>query len=61
MKRRDFAFHKLTNEESGKEPSLFSDHSLPRRSDLGGNIFIPEPIKEFTVIYSLRITDADFT
>lgn len=60
MKRRDFAFHELTNKESEKEPSLFSDRSLPHRSDLGGDVFIPKPIRDYPVIHFLRIADAEY-
>lgn len=50
LKRRDFAFYDLIEHESMKELPLFSD--------LGEDVFIPEPINEYPVIHFLRVADA---
>ena len=50
IKRRDFAFHKLLSHARMRE--------LPIFSDLGEEVFIPTPLKEFPVIHFLRIADA---
>jgi hypothetical protein len=49
IKRRDFAFHAL----------LTSAHNndLPLFSDLGEDVFIPEPVKEYPLTHFLRIAD----
>ena len=51
IKRRDFAFHELLSHAAIKETPLFSD--------LGEEVFIPTPVKEFPVIHFLRIADAE--
>lgn len=50
IKRRDFAFHELLYYAGMKSRPLFSD--------LGEEVFIPEPIKEYPPIYFLRVADA---
>jgi len=47
IKRRDFAFHELLSHEAIRETPLFSD--------LGEDVFIPEPVKEYPVTHFLRI------
>lgn len=47
IKRRDFTYHELLSHAAIKETPLFSD--------LGEDVFIPTPIKEFPVIHFLRI------
>ena len=49
IKRRDFAFHELLAHEAIRETPLFSD--------LGEDVFIPEPVKEFPLIHFLRINN----
>jgi len=51
FKRRDFTFHGLLEHEAMKELPLFSD--------LGGDVFIPEPIKDYPIIHFLRIADVE--
>ncbi|OGR50901.1 MAG: restriction endonuclease subunit M [Elusimicrobia bacterium RIFCSPLOWO2_02_FULL_39_32] len=51
LKRRDFTFHGLLDHEAIKELPLFSD--------LGDDVFIPTPVKEFPLIHFLRVGDAD--
>jgi len=51
FKRRDFTFHGLLNHAAIKELPLFSD--------LGDDVFIPKPAKEFPPINFLKIADAE--
>lgn len=47
LKRRDFAFHEMVQQASMRELPLFSD--------LGEEVFIPEPIKEYPPVHFLEI------
>jgi len=47
LKRRDFSFHGLLEHESMKELPLFSD--------LGDDVFIPTPVKEYPLTHFLSI------
>ncbi len=49
FKRRDFTFHELLNHAAMRELPLFSD--------LGEDVFIPTPEKEFPPVHFLRIAD----
>jgi len=49
LKRRDFTFHELLTHQSMKELPLFSD--------LGEDVFIPTPEKEYPPIHFLEIAD----
>jgi hypothetical protein len=51
FKRRDFTFHGLLNHEAIRELPLFSD--------LGDDVFIPKPAKEFPPINFLKVADAE--
>ena len=51
IKRRDFAFHELLYYAGMRDRPLFSD--------LGEEVFIPEPVKEFPLIHYLRVADAE--
>lgn len=51
LKRRDFTFHGLLQHESMKE--------LPIFSDLGEDVFIPTPVKEYPLVHFLEVADAD--
>lgn len=51
LKRRDFTFHGLLEHESMKE--------LPLLSDLGEDVFIPTPEKEYPLTHFLEVADAD--
>ena len=51
FKRRDFTFHGLLDHAAIKELPLFSD--------LGDDVFIPKPVKEYPLIHFLRIADAE--
>jgi hypothetical protein len=59
VKRRDFAFQQLIPEKKTMEPSLFSDPNSFTKSDLGGDVFIPEPVNEYPLTHFLRISDAE--
>jgi hypothetical protein len=49
LKRRDFTFHGLLSHEAIKELPLFSD--------LGDDVFIPKPVKEFPPINFLKVDE----
>jgi len=51
LKRRDYTFHGLLEHESMK--------GLPLFSDLGEDVFIPTPVKEFPLTHFLEVADAD--
>ncbi len=51
LKRRDFTFHGLLDHAAVKELPLFSD--------LGEDVFIPEPVKEYPLIHFLKVADAE--
>jgi len=49
LKRRDFAFHELVSQASIQELPLFSD--------LGEDVFIPDPVKDYPVTNIFNIAD----
>ena len=51
IKRRDFTFKGLLDHAAIKELPLFSD--------LGEDVFIPTPMKEYSLIHFLRVADAE--
>lgn len=51
LKRRDFTFHGLLDHEVWK--------GLPLFSDLGEDVFIPTPEKEYPIIHFMRVADAE--
>lgn len=51
LKRRDFTFQGLIDHEDMKE--------LPIFSDLGDDVFIPRPEKEYAPIHYLKVADVD--
>ncbi len=50
LKRRDFAFHELVSHGSMRELPLFSD--------VGEEVFIPEPVKDYPPVYFLEVAHA---
>ncbi len=50
LKRRDFTFRDLLDHASAKEMPLFSD--------LGEDVFIPEPKRDYQPVYFLEVGDA---
>ena len=51
IKRRDFTFHGLIHHEGMKE--------LPMFSDLGEDVFIPQPVKDYPLTHFLRLADVE--
>ncbi len=51
LKRRDFTFHGLLDHEAIKELPLFSD--------LGDDVFIPTPMKEYPLTHFLKVADVE--
>ncbi len=51
LKRRDFTFHGLLDHAAMEELPLFSD--------LGEDVFIPSPEKEYPLIHFLKVADAE--
>jgi hypothetical protein len=51
LKRRDFTFHGLLEHAAIKELPLFSD--------LGEDVFIPTPLKEYPLTHFLEVADAE--
>ncbi len=52
FKRRDFAFHELLNHAQVLK-------NAPLFSDLGEEVFIPTPVKEYPIIHFLRVADVE--
>jgi SAM-dependent methyltransferase len=50
VKRRDFEFHELLSFAGTKDLPLFSD--------LGDEVFFPEPVKDYPLTHYLRLADA---
>lgn len=59
FKRRDFAFHKLLPNKKQRALSLFSKQNQPDYSDIGGEVFLPSPVKDYPLTHFLRIADAE--
>ena len=51
LKRRDYTFHGLLEHASMKELPLFSD--------LGEDVFIPTPEREYPLVHFLEVANAD--
>lgn len=51
LKRRDFTFYGLLDHEAIKELPLFSD--------LGEDVFIPKPMKEYPLTHFLKVADVE--
>ncbi|HRN49927.1 MAG TPA: SAM-dependent DNA methyltransferase [Anaerolineales bacterium] len=51
MKRRDFSFKELVSQASMQELPLFSD--------LGEEVFIPTPVREYPLVHFLKVGDAE--
>ena len=50
VKRRDFEFHELLSFAGAKEKPLFSD--------LGEEVFFPEPVRDYPLTHYLKLADA---
>ncbi len=61
LKRRDFRFHRLLQHEETREYLLFPElkqknvEQLPLFSDLGDDVFIPTPEKEYLPVHFMEI------
>ncbi|MEN6499443.1 MAG: DNA methyltransferase [Rectinema sp.] len=55
LKRRDFSFHELIQGVEQNERDLFSAPAQPLVSDLGEDVFIPMPEKEYPPIHFMEI------
>lgn len=51
LKRRDFTFHELLEHGTMR--------ALPLFSDLGDDVFIPTPVKEYPLTHFLKVADVD--
>jgi hypothetical protein len=51
LKRRDYTFHGLLDHAAMRELPLFSD--------LGEDVFIPSPVKEYPLTHFLKVTDVE--
>jgi hypothetical protein len=51
IKRRDFTFHGLLSHEGVRETPLFSD--------LGEDVFIPKPVREYPLFHFLKVANAE--
>ncbi|UYN91721.1 MAG: SAM-dependent DNA methyltransferase [Anaerolineales bacterium] len=51
LKRRDFSFKELISQASMQELPLFSD--------LGEEVFIPLPVREYPLVHFLKVADAE--
>jgi hypothetical protein len=49
LKRRDFTFHELLDHGAMRELPLFSD--------LGEDVFIPTPVREYPLTHFLKVAD----
>jgi SAM-dependent methyltransferase len=64
LKRRDFTFHALLRHEETREALLFPDldkenaEQMPLFSDLGDEVFIPTPTKEFPPTHFMEVAHA---
>ena len=64
LKRRDFTFHALLRHEETRQFLLFPDlikksaEQLPLFSDLGEDVFIPTPEKEFPPTHFMEVAHA---
>lgn len=57
FKRRDFAFHELFPKKKDRQWSLFSKPDYLLSSDLGGEVFLPSPVKDFPLTHFMRVAD----
>lgn len=59
LKRRDFAFHELLPNDKQNDLPLFSTQYQSLYSDLGGEVFLPLPVKDYPLTHFMRIIDAE--
>ena len=59
FKRRDFAFHELLPKKKERQLSLFSKPDRSLYSDLGEEVFLPSPVKDYPLTHFLRVADVE--
>ena len=59
IKRRDFAFHELLPNDKQNELPLFSKQEQSLYSDLGGEVFLHLPVKDYPLVHFMRVKDAE--
>jgi SAM-dependent methyltransferase len=59
LKRRDFTFRELLPNKKTRQMSLFSKPEQLLFSDLGEDVFIPTPVKEYPLTHFLEVADVD--
>jgi len=59
LKRRDFVFEELMPQAKPSDNLLFPESRAPMISDLGESVFIPTPIRTFSLTHFLRVADAE--
>lgn len=57
FKRRDFAFHELFPKKEKRQLSLFSKPDKLPYSDLGHEVFLPSPVKDYPLTHFMRVAD----
>ncbi len=57
LKRRDFTFHELLRRERREQPSLFATNDEPLVSDLGEDVFIPMPERDYPLTHFMEVAD----
>jgi hypothetical protein len=59
LNQRDFAFHELIPKDKRRDLPLFSNANQQLYSDLGGEVFIPSPVKEYPLTHFMRVSDVE--
>jgi len=59
FKRRDFAFHELLPKKQTRQLSLFSAPDQSLYSDLGDEVFLPSPVKDYSLTHFLKVADVE--
>jgi hypothetical protein len=57
VKRRDYIFEHLLEGNQSNELSLFEIAKEEEKSDIGKDVFIPKPIKDYPMIHFLKLKD----
>jgi hypothetical protein len=60
FKRRDFAFHELLPKKQTRQLSLFSVTDQSLYSDLGGEVFLPSPVKDYSLSHFMKVADVEW-
>ena len=59
LKQRDFTFHELLHKDRAAPLSLFAGPDEALVSDLGEDVFIPTPEREYPLTHFLEVANAD--